>query len=108
MQVPIIRVSKKGSKPTVSVFIGQAQYGQYEVTLKSPDGTRTVQGEGDNADDVSDTFPLKPPVASLDQAVLSWWVTVAAPTAAAGQLYFVRVSIEQDGKVLSDGAFEYS
>src|SRR5262249_16807442 len=91
----------------VDVFIGQAQYGEYSVTLKTPSGTRVLQAEGDNADDVADTFPLKTPLSDLDQCYLSWWITVVAPAAGSGQFYFARLAIRQGGDVVGE-PFEYA
>jgi len=67
-----------------------------------------VQAEGDNVDDVVDTFGLKTALANLDGTVLSWWVVVAAPAMGEGQLYFVRVQLAQGGQAVPGGAFEYS
>lgn len=88
-------------QPQVRVFFGQAQYGEYRVSLKcGASGKRVVQGEGDNADTTDDQFPLKTPLSKLDGCVLSWWLTIAAPASGQGQRYYARIEMIQDGKVV--------
>jgi hypothetical protein len=97
-----------GGEPTVTIFIGQAQYGEYTVRLKDPiTSERKIQADGDNADDITDTFELKKKLTELDSCILSWSITIAAPATGPGQAYFARVEIRQDGNIAENGAFEY-
>jgi hypothetical protein len=107
MPVKTLALSRNGAQPQVSVFIGQAQFGRYEVSLKTAGGWQ-VQGKGDNLDDIADVVAIGTPLAHLEGTALSWWVTVAAPDASDGQLYFVRVSVQQGGSAVPEGTFEYS
>ena len=107
MAIKTITLTGTGPQPTVDVFIGQAQYGEYTVTVKTTAGERIIQAEGDNADDIADTFPLKTPLAELNQCYLSWWITVRAPTAGGGQFYFARVAVKQGEDIVGE-PFEYS
>ena len=108
MALPEVILKKGGGPPEVTVLIGQAQYGDYLVRLKDPKtGNRVIQSEGDNADDVSDTFRLKPTLNKLGQQVLSWNVIIAVassgkiswkPTASSETPSFL-VLLEQDDGV---------
>ncbi len=108
MSVSSVQLSPDGDQPTVTVFFGQAQYGEYRVRLKS-NGKKVLQGEGDNVDDVEDTFPLTLPLAELDGTVLAWWLLIAAPQEGEDELYSARVDISQNGLVVAsfpyDGKF---
>jgi hypothetical protein len=102
-------LDKSAGEPKITVFIGQAQFGLYDVFLKDPKtNTRVPQMSGDNADDVDDTFGLKEALAKLDGQLLSWTITIAALPSGPGQLYFARLSISQNDKLVKDGSFEYS
>ena len=102
-----VTLSKKAGVPEVTVFIGQAQYGEYTVRLKDPKtGQRTVVAEGDNWDDIQDTFHLQ--FAGLNRSLLSWSITIAAPDKGPGQAYFARLEIRQGAKLVEGGVFEYS
>ena len=95
--------------PKITVFIGQAQFGTYHVYLKDPQTNQRVErANGDNADDVDDTFQIGVPLAQLNGQFLSWWVMMSALGTGPGQLYFARVSISQRDKLVSGGSFEYS
>jgi chitosanase len=101
-------LDRNGGEPKITIFIGQAQFGTYHVYLKDPTtNTRTEQMNGDNADDVDDTFGLAVPLAQLDGQFLSWAIVIAALPSSPGQLYFARVAISQNGKQVPDGSFEY-
>jgi hypothetical protein len=109
MAIAEIELKKTGGEPKITVLIGQAQYGEYTVKLKDPaTGSKVVQAEGDNADEVIDTFGLKTKLAALNGHLLSWWVTVAAPADSPGQAYFVRIEVRQKNKIVTNGSFEYS
>jgi hypothetical protein len=108
MSIRMIILAKDGGEPTVSVFIAQAQYGEYTVKLKDPSsGQRVTQAEGDNADDIADTFRLKKRLAALDQHLLSWWITIPTSSEEPGQFYFARVSVNQNDRPVSGGIIEY-
>ncbi len=104
------QLARRGGPPEVTVFINQAQYGEYTIRLKNPEtGERSVQGDGDNADDVMETLTLRTPVEKLDRAILSWLVTIAAPEEdLPGHLYFARIEIRQNGQLIDGAHYEYS
>ena len=109
MAVKEVILDGAAGDPKITVFIGQAQFGTYHVYLKDPATNQRVErANGDNADDVDDTFVLGVPLAQLHGQYLSWWVMMSALGTGPGQLYFARVSISQDDKLVSGGSFEYS
>jgi len=99
-------LKRNAGKPEISVFIGQAQFGHYDVRLRTPNGKWVPQAVGDNHDDIKDEFPLTLPLAQLGGCVLAWVVTVVAPSPGPGQLYFVRLDVRQGGDVCEGGYFE--
>jgi hypothetical protein len=65
-------------------------------------------GEGNNIDNLPDTFDIPISPNDLEHRFLGWVITIAAPDEGPGQLYFARITVIQDGKSLEDGPFEYS
>lgn len=108
MSFKTIELSAANGQPEINVFIGQAQFGDYRVMFKSPKtGAKVVEGEGDNADDIADTFPFKTPLVDVDGGVLTWFLNIIA-FSDEEQLYFARFDVRQQGKTVEGGVFEYS
>ena len=107
--VKSINYNPKGGSVSVDIMIGQAQAGLYTVNLFDANGKNPEEvGNGNNVDDLPDTFEIKTPVAQLKSRLLGWTITIASPEEGPAKLYFARVTIRQDGQSLSDGPFEYS
>ena len=107
--VKTIKFNKQGGKVSANIFIGQAQFGQYTLKLYDENGKNPNDfGEGNNIDNLPDTFDIPISPNNLEPRFLGWVITIAAPDEGPGQLYFARITVIQDGKSLEDGPFAYS
>jgi hypothetical protein len=93
-----ITVSRRGGTPQVEVFIGQGQFGKYQMFLWDQTGHHPQpNGAGVNTDEIRDQFPIGAPVSELDRRLFNWEVIVAALGRGGNQRYFVSIQFTQDG-----------
>jgi len=86
--------NQSGGALSVDVFFGQAQLCEYIVKLYDSEGKNSkFREEGNNIDNLPDTFILPGGAKVLNERVVSWALTIGAPVEGAGQLYFARVTI---------------
>lgn len=109
MALQMIKLDKTGGAVAVDILIGQAQFGRYTVTLFDENGKSPQEvGDGNNVDQLPDSFELPLKAGKLVGRLLGWTVTIGAPDDTSGQAYFCRIAVSQDGKLLDDSPFEYS
>lgn len=103
-----IKYSPDGGPIQFKISIGQAQFGEYVFSLKDSEGQRQITGEGDNIDEFPDQFEV-PADTDLDGKIIHWQVIVQAIGAIeeGQQLYYVAITIVQDGKIIENGSITY-
>jgi hypothetical protein len=107
--VVILKIPAVGSEVWVDVMIGQAQFGQYTVTLYDQNGKNPKEvGSGNNYDTLPDSFKLDTSTPGFAQRLLGWTITIASPVKPTGQLYYARVIVREGSTSLSSEPIEYS
>ena len=103
LRTPAVR-----SEVWVDVLIGQAQFGQYTVTLYDQSGKNPHPvGSGNNVDTLPDSFKLPNAAPGLANRLLGWTITIASPQKPNGQLYFARLIVREGATSLSAEPIEY-
>ena len=102
----LVRFSTNGGTPEIELEFGFAQFAQYRIFLWDITGkTPTEIAHGVNVDDVPDKFPIKEPVASLNNRFITWQAVIASPDGAAGQQYSMKATFTQGGSACADSPF---
>lgn len=101
MSIETLNIRLRGGEPEVEVFFGQAQVGRYTIELLDDFGDYVHQiAKGTNTDRRADIFPVGVPASQLKDYFLSWSLDVLAPDSRAGQQYYAKLIIRQDGEVV--------
>jgi len=88
-----VTVKRAGGPVTAVVVVGSALVGNHRMFLWNADASNPQPVPKDPE---SEEYNIGP-AAGLDQRILSWEVRMASPNAAAGQVYWVTVFLQQDG-----------
>ena len=108
MALPVIRVTA-GTPIHVEVFVGYSHFGKYDLHLWNPEGTEnTLLGEGINADDDPDVWPIPFDPEDIDGAILHWRIRIASLLGASDEEFTASVSVLQDGVAVEEEPLTWS
>ena len=98
-----LAVDSNGAIPTITVDVGQAQLGSYEIFLWNTKGKPFRIGRGSTIDNAPDTHRIvrtRDQLGKIDGFVVTVVVVVQALTRGPGALWSCDIDVEQDGKTL--------